>query len=311
MARRRWTFVIVAEGEANGRQYRLPREVIRLTIALALLLVAAVSSAVTGLVMGGGEGGAAVRLTRRNQLLRNELSQLNSQLDTLRNSVAELQRRDRAFRLIAGLEPITGDVQEVGIGGPDGQSAETRPLWPTDPDAARQAYALSVDLGSLIRRARLLAFSWREAEDSLIEYRERLEFTPSIMPTVGYISSGFSAARMHPILDRPRAHTGLDIVAPYGSPIVAAARGRISYVGQEDGYGLTVEIDHGRGMVTRYAHASRALVKRGQQVARGDTIALVGRSGLAAGPHVHYEVMVNGEPKNPRYYIFNSDIIAD
>ena len=311
MARRQWTFVIGAETEPAVRQYRLSRELVRLLIALVLLLVAALSSAVTGMVLKGGPGASPRPLATRNRLLRGELYQLSSRLDTLSSSSSELQRRDEAFRLIAGLEPIDGEVQRVGIGGPDADSPSARPLWAADRAAAQRAYRTSIDLGSLLRRARLLSFSWREAEDSIREQRDRLESTPSIVPASGYVSSEFTAARRHPLLDRSRPHHGLDIVAPYGSPFVASAKGRVSFVGYSGEFGLTVEIDHGRGLMTRYAHASRALVRRGQLLARGDTIGQVGKSGLAAGSHLHYEVLQNGQPKNPRRYIFNPNVIPD
>jgi murein DD-endopeptidase MepM/ murein hydrolase activator NlpD len=311
MARRHWTFVMTAEEGPEVRRSRLPRELVRLAIALALLAVAGVSSALTSLVLQDGTGAAPRQLVLRNRLLRGELRQLNASLDTLRATVDSLQRRDRAFRLIAGLEPIHGDVHRVGIGGPDADSVQARPSWVLDRTAAREAYRTSVALSELLRRARLLSFSWREAEDSVRDHRDRLESTPSIIPAAGYVSSGFSAARMHPILDRPRPHRGLDIVADYGTPFVASAKGRVRFVGYSGEYGLTIEIDHGRGMLTRYAHASRALVRLGQLVARGDTIGRVGRSGLAAGSHLHYEVLVNGQPKNPQRYIFKLNVIPD
>jgi murein DD-endopeptidase MepM/ murein hydrolase activator NlpD len=98
----------------------------------------------------------------------------------------------------------------------------------------------------------------------------------------------------------------VDVVAPFGTPIVATARGQVRFVGYSGAYGLSIEIDHGHGVMTRYAHASRAFVHPGQQVERGDTIARIGRSGLAVGSHVHYEVVLNGVPRNPRLYINRS-----
>jgi murein DD-endopeptidase MepM/ murein hydrolase activator NlpD len=104
---------------------------------------------------------------------------------------------------------------------------------------------------------------------------------------------------VHPIHNQVLPHEGIDVSAPMGTPILAAAKGRVAFAGQRDGYGLVVEIDHGFGYVTLYGHASRALVTRGQQVARGDLIAQVGRSGIATSPHLHYEVRVNDRPVNP------------
>src|SRR5690606_11177737 len=107
------------------------------------------------------------------------------------------------------------------------------------------AFSASMQLNSLISRARVLAFSWREAEDTLSGKHARLAATPSIYPTRGYVSSSFSTSRWHPILDRPRPHAGIDIVANTGTPVVAAANGRVASAGHRGDYGLLVDIDHG------------------------------------------------------------------
>jgi murein DD-endopeptidase MepM/ murein hydrolase activator NlpD len=102
-----------------------------------------------------------------------------------------------------------------------------------DGRTGRRAFSTSTQLNYLLRRASVLAFSWREAEDTMSEKLARFQATPSIYPTKGYVSSSFSNARWHPILDRPRAHTGIDIVAPRGTPVVASAHGRVSSVGHQ------------------------------------------------------------------------------
>jgi murein DD-endopeptidase MepM/ murein hydrolase activator NlpD len=113
---------------------------------------------------------------------------------------------------------------------------------------------------------------------------------------------------VHPIHNQVLPHEGIDVSAPMGTPILAAAKGRVAFAGQRDGYGLVVEIDHGFGYVTLYGHASRALVTRGQQVARGDLIAQVGRSGIATSPHLHYEVRVNDRPVNPMRFVITGAV---
>ena len=138
-----------------------------------------------------------------------------------------------------------------------------------------------------------------------------MESTPSIQPTEGTIVSSFMASRWHPILERARPHLGLDIVAPTGTPVHSAAKGRVVYAGRRGDFGNMVEIDHGYGRVTRYAHMSRTLVRLGQTVTRGQVIGQVGMTGLAVGPHLHYEVLIDGKPANPRSFIFNSEVIRD
>jgi murein DD-endopeptidase MepM/ murein hydrolase activator NlpD len=115
------------------------------------------------------------------------------------------------------------------------------------------------------------------------------------------ISSGFSAARFHPILNMIRAHRGIDYAAPSGTPVYAAGAGRVKFRGTQGGYGNVMQIDHGDGIVTVYGHLSRfANAKLGAHVERGETIAFVGMTGLATGPHLHFEYRIRGEYVDPQ-----------
>jgi murein DD-endopeptidase MepM/ murein hydrolase activator NlpD len=116
------------------------------------------------------------------------------------------------------------------------------------------------------------------------------------------ISSRFNSARKHPILNRIRAHKGVDYAAPIGTPVRAAGDGRVRFVGRQGGYGNVVELEHGSGVVTVYGHLSRFApqLRRGQRVELGKVIGFVGMTGLATGPHLHYEYRVRGTHKNPQ-----------
>lgn len=138
-----------------------------------------------------------------------------------------------------------------------------------------------------------------ELEAHLNQLAARLAAQPSIMPSSGYLSSLFGT-REHPVLGGVRAHRGVDIAAPAGRPILAPAEGVVRFAGDKGGgYGNMVEIDHGHGYLTRFAHASRLVVSRGQRVHRGQLIALVGATGRTSGPHLHYEVEVHGRRVDP------------
>jgi murein DD-endopeptidase MepM/ murein hydrolase activator NlpD len=119
-----------------------------------------------------------------------------------------------------------------------------------------------------------------------------------LRPVPGPITSGYGM-RMHPIIHRPRMHTGIDMGARYGSPISAAADGVVISASYHKGYGNTVILDHGGGTSTLYGHCSRLFVSNGQKVRRGQKIAAVGSTGLSTGPHLHFEVRKNGKPTNP------------
>ncbi len=130
------------------------------------------------------------------------------------------------------------------------------------------------------------------------------------LPVLGEITSLFTRSRLHPLLRLFRPHLGVDISAPLGTDITAPAPGRVAYVGRRFGDGLVVELDHGNGVITRYAHCRSAVVHAGDSVSAGAVIAKVGSSGLATGPHVHFEVIVNGRPMDPLRYLISPQHIA-
>lgn len=311
MARRHWTLVIVSDDETSVRQLKLSREVVRIAIAAVLFVFAGLGSVALAYVFGPASPRADARLVARNAALQAELEEILTRVDTLQMSLEDLSKKDEYYRLLAGLEPLDGAVLQAGIGGPDADSLEANPLYSVDEQAGRRVFTASTQVSSLLRRARVLASSWREAGDTLSEKHDRLASTPSIYPTRGYLSSAFTSSRWHPILDRPRPHTGIDIVAAAGTPVVASAKGRVLSVGQQGGYGLMVELDHGHGVVTRYAHLSKTTVRAGQTVTRGQQVGNVGKTGLAVGYHLHYEVLVNGAPANPRRYILETDVVPE
>jgi len=299
MSKRRWTIVVVPQGSSASKILEVSQTALKLG---GSLLVAATALA---LLLGYATVRRSVNLARADRLelenarLANNLNVLHGKLSQLSDSLASLETRDARLRLLANLDPIDPEVHDVGIGGPRPAGA---PPVPESGLLGRSA-RVEVDLDAMLRRARLLASSFREVGDSLSVHAERLAATPSIMPTAGWLSSAFSRMRSHPILHVARAHEGLDVSAPMGTPIEAPANGTVTQAGWEAGYGNTVTIDHGFGIVTRFAHASRIIVKVGERVERGERIALVGNTGLSTGPHLHYEVHVNGRPVDPRRYI--------
>ncbi len=141
--------------------------------------------------------------------------------------------------------------------------------------------------------------------ERIASQRDLLSATPSVRPTGGWLSSGFGY-RTDPFTKRKKLHKGLDFAANTGTPIYAPADGVVSFAGREGGYGKIVSIDHGYGLVTRFAHTSRIMVKTGQRVKRWDKIAEVGSTGRSSGPHLHYEVRLNGVPVNPEKYILSN-----
>ena len=131
-----------------------------------------------------------------------------------------------------------------------------------------------------------------------------MPFMPVRMPLFGdaSITSPFGY-RADPFLGRLALHPGVDLVEAWGAEIHATGAGRVTHAGPMGGYGIMVEIDHGNGLVTRYAHMSKALVEEGQDVVQGAVLGQMGSSGRSTGPHLHYEVRVDGEPVDPERYL--------
>lgn len=306
MARRHWTLLILSDEEASVRQVHLSRDRVRIGIAGVLIILTILASLSAGFFIRESQRLHAERLERENMLLTAEVQTIRNQMAELEATLGELSELDGHFRLLAGLDPIDPDVRQAGVGGPGTATLTASELYRISPVKGEVAFSTAYDLNGMLRRAQLLAESWDEATTALEEERERLAATPSIIPTDGYFSSGFSRNRWHPILNRARPHEGVDIAAPTGSSIRAAAKGRVTYAGRNGDYGQMVEINHGNGIVTRYAHASRITVRRGQMVDRWDKIGEVGMTGLASAPHLHYEVLRRGRPVNPRNFIFEA-----
>ena len=139
-------------------------------------------------------------------------------------------------------------------------------------------------------------------DQHLLDKESILRSTPSILPTNGWITSYFGH-RISPTAGVRKMHEGLDVGANFGTPIFAPADGVVTYAGNKAGFGLFVQIDHGYGIETIYAHSQKILTRNGQRIKRGDLIAKVGSSGYSTGPHLHYEVRVNGIAVDPLYFI--------
>jgi murein DD-endopeptidase MepM/ murein hydrolase activator NlpD len=224
MAKRRWTLVLVPHGSEPSRIVEVSYTVIRAGAAAlgACLVLAGIAGYAT--ISKTTELSRAARLRQENASLAREIGELHGRLVSLSDTISQISQRDARIRVLANLEPIDPQVQEAGIGGPGTSDLSLSGLT----GLTRRSAEVRVDLGALIRRANLLASSFKEAADSLSVHTARLAATPSIMPTQGWLSSAFSAMREHPILHLARPHEGIDVSAPMGSPIEAPAAGVIS-----------------------------------------------------------------------------------
>lgn len=288
-ADRRWTIMLVPNGCEAARTITISSRAIkraaRLTGGAAFLVAVLVGAAFTRSSISAGQPKAPSHA-------------FQVRLDGLLDTIETIAHRDEQIRLLAGL--------------PEDSVAALLTEHPTDSSVIqRQGVADHPSLDILIRRANSLAASFAEVSDTLSQHAERLSHIPSIMPTAGWLSSAFSRSRFHPILHIRRPHEGIDVSAPMGAPIVAPAAGTVTMVTVQTGYGNVLEIDHGGGIVTKYAHCSRIVVRVGQHVKRGQVIANVGNTGLSTGPHLHYEIHVQGKVVDPLTYVLPGGAIPD
>ena len=160
-------------------------------------------------------------------------------------------------------------------------------------------------LGDTLRALRIIDFERTLAAAEALNRAAALPRSDqgALLPVIGRLSSRFSYSRRHPILRIRRPHLGVDVSAPKGTPITAPATGVVITVERSFTYGLVVELDHGDGVITRYAHCESIEVEKGQEVIAGTTIATVGNSGLSTAPHLHYEVRVRGRPVDPLSFV--------
>jgi septal ring factor EnvC (AmiA/AmiB activator) len=303
MAGDRWTFLVVRGEDDPVQQYTLSAKTLRLVAGGAVVASALVVAGALVLGTYSLQRAQARTLEARNEALEAELEEFQVRMADLESTLDRVAANDAHFRSVAGLEIIDPEVLEAGVGGPGQGMPQASPLWDVDSTTTKQIFATGYDLSALERRARLLSESLVEATDSALAHRELLESTPSILPTRGWLSSRFSQSRMHPVHNRPLPHEGIDVSAPTGTPIFAAAKGRVVRSGWVVGYGLTVEIDHGFGFTTLYGHASKLIAQVGDEVTRGDVIAQVGSTGITTAPNLHYEVKVNGVAQDPSAFI--------
>ncbi len=288
------------------RSFRIRTRFVCLLVALVSILSTFGFVWLLGMVGDRQKEAELTRLRAENRGLVAALSAMERRTEQLSRTLDDLAARDQRFRVLAGLPLLDADVYAAGVGGPGTTDLRHPAFYAVSPGLAETSQAVAGNMDQLLRRASLLAASLNEAADSVAAHREVLRTRPSVFPVANeeaWISSGFSYSRLHPLLGYRRPHPGIDISAPAGSPVVASAAGRVARAGQDSGYGRLVEIDHGYGYRTRYAHLARISVRPGQWVERGEALGTVGRSGLTTGPNLHYEVLVENRPVNPYEYL--------
>lgn len=303
--------MLVPHDNERVRSFQVSWKDVRAVVSAAVMVVFLLGTFTVAFFVKQSQHVRSSSLRRQNELLANEVEQMRGEMSALNRSIDQLSKNDEQYRVISGLPAVSAEVRRAGIGGPGGTSVSEQALMHLNPEVGGRISSASTSLDALTRRAAVLRASMDQALSALQRNRERLASTPTIAPAAGPLSSLFSTGRYHPVLHITRPHKGIDIAARVGEPILAPASGVVLFAGNRgNGYGNMVEIDHGYGFITRFAHASRLLVTSGQHVKRGDVIALVGATGLVTGPHLHYEVEIDGKQVDPLNFIV-ADAIPD
>ncbi len=333
-----YTIVVFRGATAKPLRYSFPRKLVS-----RLLIVGAVVALANVLVIGHyvirtSEVGELSAFREEAMSARGQTGAFSSAVDDLKKRLTAMKEVNQRLRVMLGIEnPKPGDVTN-GRGGedtpiPDGntlptsettlksntvsqhsgspessQSALTRPMGSSAGSSglSEQETIASIKDGIdwLSKEATIQEQSLQELSLAAEKKSSRWAATPSIWPVKGWVTSGFGP-RVSPFTEKPAWHDGLDIGAAANAPIQAPAQGRVTAVGFDPKLGVLLKLDHGFGIETVYGHLAKSLVKEGQRVKRGEAIALVGSTGLATGPHLHYMVKVNGQALDPVKYILD------
>jgi len=233
---------------------------------------------------------------------RKQIQKFASKINILKSKLLALNEFEKKIRIVANIEKTGEEGSLFGIGGSKPEDLDSKV------QLTEKHNSLVREMHEQVKQLSLASTNQKEGFESLLKYLEHrrnlLASTPAIKPAKGWISSSFGY-RISPFTGRREFHKGLDIANRGGTPIIAPADGVVASIGKKGLLGKMITIDHGHGMVTRYGHIQKAMKKQGGAVKRGDTIALMGNSGRTTGPHLHYEVLLNGVQVNPGRYILN------
>ena len=285
--RKRYYILFVSRDE-NGELLKVPIPL----HYLYTFLVGAVIGMMTITGMAGSYARMLAKTMRFNQL-RSEKEALKKNYHVLEQVTEQQEQQVASMSMLAGevsaLYGLKSDtVQQLDSVSSDEYNASLNQFYTLKNTAMSGTAMIALSLGP---SRNMTAQDWT-----------RLAAAPNIWPVEGRVTSSFGE-RMDPFSGEGAFHKGVDISSDYGTPIIAPADGTVEFAGEENGYGRAVVLNHGHGVTTVFGHMSSFAVVSGQHLHRGDTIGYVGISGRSTGPHVHYEVRINGTPVNPYNYM--------
>jgi murein DD-endopeptidase MepM/ murein hydrolase activator NlpD len=301
-----FTVVIFPGSLSTPKKLRLPKRFVKFGLLVSfVVLIGFLGSSfyfVQQYLNLQGSETELVELRRESKIRKIQVEKFAQQVKNFETEMVRLERFEKKLRVITALENSPRSIEKNwGVGGPYGLNTNSF-TTAMSRGVATRVDRLSNGLDRLGKQAKIQSISFQELDDFFKNQKSLLSSTPSIWPTRGWITSSFGF-RKSPFTGLREKHEGWDIAARHGAPVRATADGVVVVEGREYGYGNLVEIDHGYGLVTRYGHNSKHLVKVGDKVKRGQVVTLVGNTGRSTGPHLHYEVLLKGVPVSPKNYI--------
>ncbi|MEX1062363.1 MAG: M23 family metallopeptidase [Balneolaceae bacterium] len=246
---------------------------------------------------------AEIALKAENETLIQQMEETRSSISTLESRMESIVEMDNEmYRSVLGLDPLSSEERMAGVGGSDPYSGFD--VYSEKTSEILRWTASKID--NLERRIGIQKISFDEIKSYYNDNQDMLRHLPAIKPVNGVLLSGFGM-RVHPVLKYRRMHEGLDFRAEVGTPVYATGDGTVKMSGRRGSYGLMLVLEHGNGYESRYAHLSGFAdeIRSGAAVGRGDLIGYTGNTGMTQGPHLHYEIRMNGEAVDPIHYLIS------
>jgi len=306
MRDKRIKLIYFSLGGSEIKDYALGWRKLLLLSLMLVILIAILTGTVISVFTDVYNNSQVMSLQEANTKLIDQLAEMRKDFKKVAQRVKGLEGDDDELRMIAGLEKIDQDTRLAGVGGPEADYSNDFDFLPNE--MREEVFKTKDVINQLKRKIQILDESRIEIGETLKSEHSKIKHLPTIRPVrIGRITAQFGY-RIDPFTEKRTPHHGIDIGAPIGTPVFAAADGTvlriISQYSPNKGYGKLVEIDHGNGHRTRYGHLSKITVRRGQKVKRWDVIGNVGNTGRSTGPHLHYEILASGKRVNPLKYFF-------
>lgn len=301
MAKKSYTLIVVPDHDSPVKRYQIQKSFLT-QVAMGAMLVVGLGVGASFHYFQVARDASENRILREENLtLRTQLKSVRERIEHIGSTLDRVERFDQKLRAVTLLSDPQRNLA-MGPTEPETNPAATSDTQFTQLTSTEEPKALLGKLDRLTVEASRQEQSLQELQAYFQDQKSLLASTPSTWPTRGWVTSDFGQ-RLDPYTAERVTHAGLDIAAPHGKDVFAPSDGTVVFAGLEGGYGNVIVIDHGYGIKTRYGHLSKLMVKAGERVKRGSLIAAVGNTGRSTGPHLHYEVRVNGIPQNPRKFI--------